>query len=223
MSLGFTYSVYYLVFVLSGAAGLHIHPQGYNARIGRAQAMATIYAYFVGMALPTSAMLFLDHPYATALWNPYPLLVALVRHISLFFDSPANSSSTGYLTTQAMYIIGFISSAIGHFTFVLPRLGDLSMLKRSFIPSGIILDPATTPLEQSVIDIFQWDGGLCIIASMLATFWCAGNIKQFVGILAWHLCSTIAFGPGAAVAGVFIWREKLLDMRENGNKQKKEC
>jgi hypothetical protein len=215
MTVAYTLSAYFLVFVLSGAARLHIRVRGNEGSITRAHAKATLYGYIIGMAVPTAVMLYMDHAYITAIWQPYPIFFTLVQTIGLLFSSPSEMSSSGYAITQSTYLFGFLSSAIAHFTIILPRLGDLPALSRLLLPSIALLDPMTTTLEQGIIDFLKWDGILCLIPCVLATFWFARDVKDFFGILAWHVVATLAFGPGAAIAGVFMWREFLLNEQDD--------
>lgn len=211
MTVAYTLSAYFLIFVLSDAARLHSRPRGRDGSISRAHAKATLFGHLVGMAVPTGVMLYMDHAYITAIWQPYPFFFTLVQSTGLLFSSPSERSSSGYAITQATYLFGFITSAIAQFTIVLPRFWDLPALKSILLPSISSLDPTTTTLEQGVIDFLKWDGILCIIPCMLATFWFARDVKELFGIFAWHVVATLAFGPGAAIAGAFMWRESLLN------------
>jgi hypothetical protein len=221
MTVAYTLSAYFLIFVLSDAARVHIRVRGNDGRITRTHAKATLYGHIIGLALPTVVMLYMDNAYITAIWQPYPIFVTLIQDTILLFSSPSELSSSGYAITQATYFFGFLSSATTHFTIVLRRLGDLPTLRGVLLPSIALLDPKTTTLEQGVIDFLKWDGILCVIACVLATFWFARDVKDFFGILAWHVIATLAFGPGATIAGVFMWRESLLNAQEVKNAEEK--
>jgi hypothetical protein len=124
---------------------------------------------------------------------------------------------SGYNTTQGVLTFGFVASALVHMAIILPRLGDLPTLKDSFVPSIAALDPVTTTLERGVQDLIQWDGVICTMSTAVATLWFARNVKELFGILAWYIVATLGFGPGAAIYGVFMWREMLLNgLRSRG-------
>jgi hypothetical protein len=41
--------------------------------------------------------------------------------------------------------------------------------------------------------------------------WTAKSIKQFFGMIVWYVVASVAFGPGAAIARAFAWREGMLN------------
>jgi len=79
-----------------------------------------------------------------------------------------------------------------------------------FVPINIanVINPATVSLSDGAHEFIKWDIIFAMSSMMLATRWVADGVLSFVGILVWHGLATIAFGPAAAIAGVFMWQER---------------
>jgi hypothetical protein len=206
-----TLPIYWLLFVLTGAAGLHLRPDNGRTKITHAHAEALLFSAFTGVAIPSLGMLYLNDPIVTAIWQPYPVWVSISQSAHLLFRPASKYPMSGYKTTQGVFAFGFVVSALAHVSIVLPRLGDVAALKNMFIPSMTALNPFTTTLERGVQDFLQWDGLICMMSSIVATLFFGRNVKEFFGLLAWYLVATCLVGPAAAVSAVFMWREMLLN------------
>ena len=90
-----------------------------------------------------------------------------------------------------------------------------------FVPVVDGFDPAATTLVGGVLQFIKWDLILGLGSVILATFWMADSVLSLVGILAWHGVANIAFGPAAAIAGVFLWRERRLNGQSQVDKTPK--
>jgi len=200
---------YWLIFILTGAAGL---PRGADAKIDQAHAEAVLFGIVVGYIVPSVGMLVMDNPYVTALWQPFPLWMFAAQYVHLAFRPSSRYPESGYRTIQATYIFLFLFSAIPHIYFVgtIIIAGDYARLGALFVPSLAAPDTSST-IQAAVLDFIQWDIIFALVSMILASLWTAKTITQFLWMSVWFGVAGVVFGPGAAVAGVFSWREGVLN------------
>jgi hypothetical protein len=213
MTLGATLPLYWLIFILSGAHSRKGDARS-GARVLKTHAEAINLSMLIGVFIPTALLFLLDNPYVTALWQPFPLYMYIVQLVYLRLRP--FSPGSGYRIIQGIHISNFVISAVAHHLFIVSPVmnGDESVfaeLKRLFVPSIDVLDPATVTLEQGVMDVFKWDFVLSVVSGILATLWFARNWTELLGILGWYVMISMSLGPGAAAAGVIAWRESQLN------------
>lgn len=162
-------------------------------------------------------MLVMNNPYVTAIWQPFPLWMFAAQYLHLAFRPSSRYPQSGYRTVQATYIILFLFSAIPHIYFVGPIImaGDFSKLGALFVPSLAVPDTSST-VQAGVLDMIQWDLIFTLAPTILASLWTAKSMTQFLWIIVWFGVASLAFGPGAAVVGVFAWREGVLNAGVGG-------
>lgn len=99
-------------------------------------------------------------------------------------------------------------------------LTDTAALRSMFLPVTAMdtFDPVTTSLTEGALQFIKWDIIIGVGSVMLATFWMADSVLSLVGILAWYAIASVAFGPAAAIAGVFLWRENRLNGQSRADK-----
>lgn len=157
-------------------------------------------------------MLVMDNPYYTAFWPPFPLWMSIAQLSHLFFRPSSRYPESGYRTIQATYNLLFLFSAIPHIYFVgiVIIAGDYSRFKRLYLPSLAVPD-VSSAVQAVVLDVIQWDLIFVFGSTILASLWTTKSFKQFFGMIVWYVVAGVAFGPGAAIAGAFVWREKMLN------------
>lgn len=167
-------------------------------------------------------MLVLDNPYATAIWQPFPLWMFIAQHVYSTIRRPSQNAQSGYLTVQATHLILFLLSAIPHIIYVGPIVaaGDSARLKALFVPS-LAVPHENLSLQIGVLDFIQWDIIFVSVSTLLACLWTARSVTQFIVMIGWFAVAGVLFGPGAGLIGVFAWREAALNASlEDRNKLK---
>jgi len=215
---GLVMPLYWLVFVWTGASSLHKRPVDAYARIGHGHAEGTLFALVIAYFIPTAAMISLDDAYVTAIWHSFPILMSAADFGHRLFRP---SSESGYNTVRATYIILFIITSSYHISIVWPKFGDYATFKFLFIPSLHPLDPSATPLGLGILNFLKWDAAGAYVSSILVTFWFSRNLRELLVIVLWCAIAVPAFGPGATIAGAFLWRETVLQaQRQSVDKNK---
>jgi hypothetical protein len=214
--------VYWLLFIVTGAATLHHTPQASKStKIDQKHAESIVFALVVGYVAPTISMLVFTNQYVTAFWQAFPLWM-YIAHVLYLFVRPASRTS-GATTVALTYVALFLLSAIPHLYFVMPLFFSPETFKSLFAPSLTSLDPINSTLEQGVLDFIQWDGAMIVLGAFVTTLWVAErSVKGIVGLLAWWVVSVALFGPGASIVGVFWWREGLFNKAGKGSGPKKD-
>jgi hypothetical protein len=220
LTVGVTLPLYWLIFILTGAAKPKQNTKDAKGPIiSQAHAEATIFGVIIGAIIPTVAMLILEDPYVTAIWQPYPIYVTIAQYIHLAIRPPSTHPESGYLTIRALYMGAFIICSSVHFSTLWPMIDDLSMLKTIFLPSLTAPDPSTS-MGFRVHNVLKWDITFGFVSSVLATLWFAESGAQFFALAAWAVIGTPLVGPGAVVMGAALWRESHLQARATDKTKK---
>jgi hypothetical protein len=214
LTAGVMLPMYWTLFIVTGAATLHHTPQaGSNSKIDQKRAEAIIFALAVGYVVPSLGMVVSSKPYATALWQPFPLWMYISQ--LLYLSIRPASRTSGASTVNITYIALFVLSALPHLYFVVPIFfspNGSSTFKSLFIPSISLLNPDSTTIQQGVMDFIKWDYAMIVLGGIVVTVWVTGrSMKGIVALTVWWPVSVLLFGAGASIVGVFWWREGLLN------------
>jgi len=209
---GVIFPLFWLALILSG----HDRLDRVTARIDQANAEAALFAVLAGFALPSAFMYFSQDIVVTVLWQFFPLWMRLAQAAHLSIRPSSRYHTSGYWTVQSTYIFTFITSAIFHIVALWGAWGDLALLRHLYVPRILPPDPATTNLQMATHVFFQWDAVFSMGSCLLGTLWFAGNAKQVPLIALWNVIASIVVGPGAAVSGVLLWRERSLNGAPEG-------
>jgi hypothetical protein len=207
VSLGVTSTVYCFVFLLLG--GVERGRKSSLRLITQADAEAIVFGIIAGAVIPTAAMLVLQDPYVTAIWQIYPVHVYIAHFLHLQIRPASKYYQSGHRTIQALFIGCFIISSSIHISIVWPMMNDYDTLREFFIPSVSMLDPSTD-LTLQAFDLLKWDFAFSFVSVAITSLWFASNLKQFMAIIAWYIVAVPTIGFGAAVIGVAIWRDNVL-------------
>lgn len=205
LSFGATFSVYWLVFVVSGAA--QSPSLGRQTMVTKAHAQSTLFGIFIGMIILTGCMMVLQDPYITAIWQAFPVAVSVASFFHLLVRPASQHPDSGFEIIRGFYLASFIIISSLHLSFITSKSVD--ELKALLLPSIQVL-PSSTSIELQALNLLQWDAVFGLLASLLGTVWFGRNLKQILGLLAWNLLATPLVGPGAAFAGAVLWRESRL-------------
>jgi len=63
------------------------------------------------------------------------------------------------------------------------------------------------------LEFLKWDTAITIGSMMLGTLWFARSATEFVLLVLWNAVVSVALGPSAAIAGVFLWREEAMEVQ----------
>ena len=153
-------------------------------------------------------MFLLDDPHVTAIWQVFPIAMTLSQWAHRFFRPSSRYSYSGYPTIRATYILLFIVTSTYHVSIVWPKFRDIAWLKLVF---GLDLHPTPMSLELAAMGFLKWDAVFGTAAIVLASLWFARSVKELLILVVWYAVVTVFLGPGAALAGVFLWRESILN------------
>ncbi|GLB36999.1 hypothetical protein LshimejAT787_0400500 [Lyophyllum shimeji] len=200
ISIGITFPIYWLVFILSGGANMT------RGKISQAHAEAIMFGAIAGATIPSVGLLALRDPVVTAIWQPYPAYVSLAQSAHLAFRSASKRSESGYKTTQFMYIGMLILCSSTHIATIWPLFTDFDTIRRVYIPSVVAPAPSVSAGVR-VLHFLKWDMGFGLASSIIATLWFARNLKEVIALAAWNVIAIPVIGPGAALIGAALWRE----------------
>lgn len=203
--------IYYIALILSGAA-IGDPVKGRATKITQGSAEALLFALIASYIIPTVCMVVFQDLTSTALWQGYPIIMALAQFVYLIIRPSSRHVESGYAITQAMYGFIFVTSAVFHIYYTWPLFIDLQKFQKVLVPQ-LALSKRPLSLPEGVAAVIQWDIVFGIGSTFLVTFWFTRSVKEMVLLFFWHVLSSVAFGPGAAIAGVLLFREARLNSR----------
>ncbi|KAJ3778581.1 hypothetical protein FB446DRAFT_440594 [Lentinula raphanica] len=205
ISFGVTFSIYWALFILSGASRLS---PSWNTRVTQAHAQAALFGIFIGLVVLTGCMMTLQDPYITAIWQVFPIVasVATLAHL-LVRPSSGYRDGSGFGIIRGFYIAAFILTSSMHISFIASK--DTQELKAFMLPSLHVLPPSTS-LELQSLNLLQWDAVFGLLSALVGTLWFGKNAKEVFALIAWNLFASPLVGPGAAFAASALWRESWL-------------
>jgi len=202
------FPIYWLVFILAEGSQ---KDRNFSIRsFTQAEAEAMVFGVIIGAVIPSVAMLTMTDPYLTAIWQIYPAIVSIAQLAHLQFRPVSRHPQSGYRTMQVLYIASFIVSSSVHISTVWPIFNDFAAIKTLLLPSLSPLHPSEE-LNLHLLNFLKWDVIIAYSATALAMLWFTKNIKQVLTVLLWYSTAIPVLGFGAAVMGVAIWRDGVLD------------
>ncbi|KAH7102322.1 hypothetical protein BKA62DRAFT_700043 [Auriculariales sp. MPI-PUGE-AT-0066] len=207
--------------------GAHHRMTGSDAFISRARAEAIVFAFIVGIIVPTAAMLAYDNPLTIVLWQPCPLYFYIVQQFYGSFRRQASPSShvqSGFRIMQAFYIFLFIAAAVPHVQLLRRLYPDEGAIVSFFLAPSVPNPDAS--MATQALNVLQWDVlGFCV-SCLLAAFWFADSLDEMQALSGYYMIALPLLGPFASFIGTLLWREWKLNGKPNGfgvlpEKQKK--
>ncbi|KAF9456121.1 hypothetical protein BDZ94DRAFT_1230104 [Collybia nuda] len=213
LTVGVTMPIYWMLFIITGgASSTRATEATKNPVVSQGHAEAIIFGVVVGAVIPSVAMLVLEDPHVTAIWQPYPVYVTIAQYAHLAIRPASKHSKSGYPTIRALYIGAFIICSSVHFSSIWPIVGDRNKLMTVFLPSLTSPDPSTD-VGHKVLHFLKWDMFFGFASFTLATLWFAGGAAHLLLLSIWIMFGTPLIGPGAVVMGAFLWRESCLQIQ----------
>jgi hypothetical protein len=204
LTIGATTPLYYLVFFLSGGRARFDEATS----LPKAHIEAIAFGSFIGACIPSLCMLMMQDPIVTAIWQLYPVYVAVATCLHLSIRRP-NQASSGFTVLQRLYLALFLVASSLHFAVLWPRISDLEDVKALLIPSLTPLTNVSAPLQ--VHDFLKWDYTFGMVSIGIAQLWFVSDLIEIPFILLWYAVAIPFFGLGAAVIAVNLWREGQID------------
>ncbi|KAG8985266.1 hypothetical protein FRB94_005229 [Tulasnella sp. JGI-2019a] len=205
-------------------------PSSRGSIITGTAANGVLFALAFGYAPSVIAMYTLRRPRELALFQFMPVFVAALRfvYIGVAGRSTNRLAPTkarviaGYSTTLRIFAILALITSYFHIQYVLlPVLSHpqpLAYLQELYIPSVSIPSPALTTARTAAHHFLQWDQILILGPTILAGLWDFSLMKKvYLVLLAVPAC--VVLGPGAALAGVWAYREKVMNVMRAKSKE----
>ncbi|KAJ6620264.1 hypothetical protein B0H10DRAFT_1792052 [Mycena sp. CBHHK59/15] len=205
MTVGVVLPIYWLIFILTGAARRRVG--GDRTRVPKARAEAAVVGLIVGAAIPSVWLVVAKDPYVTAIWQFFPLWQFLSQSANQLVRGRTTHSASGYSWIRALYAGAFLAAAGIHISSAW-NTPDLASAKALFLPSLTPLTSAAPNLQ--VRNFLQWDAVFGFGSTLVASLWFARNSRQLAYIVLWNVLGSVVVGPGAAIAAVALWRESCL-------------
>lgn len=206
ISMGPTMSLYWMLFIQS------TRTQERPLYVSRAEAEGIITAIVAGIFLPTFAMIVSAQPVFTWLWQIFPLLVCAIHRSYVRIPlrpCSAKNQQMGNTLIHDFFVFVFLMCWVLHAVVVYPIIMDVDALEAIVIPSIVNLPP-TASMGRKIADFLKWDGAIGMLSTIMGSLWFTTTRRETLGMLAWYIVAVPLVGPGSAVAGVLIWREKWL-------------
>jgi hypothetical protein len=204
VTVAITVPIYFTMNILFGSA------RGRKDMLTKQHVEAIMFGILIGYIIPSIGMLVLNDPHVTAIWQFFPIIVSMFKHVHLAVKRPREEGvGKAHSAVRMLYLItGIVASSI-NVALVWPKLAslDLDSLKLLLVPAGLYGYTWAT-MAGETMELLQWDLMFASIATIFWTFWLvAGGWRRGAWVAAWYAVAVPLVGPGAAVAGVAMWRE----------------
>ncbi|KAI0318840.1 hypothetical protein OF83DRAFT_1082641 [Amylostereum chailletii] len=204
---GVALPLFWAAMIYSGHARMRPGP---SAAIDRAAAEAALGALLVAYVAPSVLMLVRVEPRTTALWQAFPAGLALYLRVR----PRAHAAESGHACGRATYGVAFVFSAVVHAAHAAPllRAGGVSALAAQFVPPVAVGARGTATVAEATVEFLQWDMAFTFGSGFVGALWFAESAREGVGmVMMWSVGAACVLGPGAAMAGLLMWREERLN------------
>ncbi|KAF8599619.1 hypothetical protein BDV93DRAFT_526001 [Ceratobasidium sp. AG-I] len=185
-----------------------------NTTIPSHYAESAFAGYLLGYVALSIAMVTYQTVAITALWQTFPVCVVLVQMLYLGFHRSVSevAPDSPYEVLQLIHVTSFCWSAVTHASTLFQALtspAPLDALKYAFHPtySPAFLGPVTALAQE----FLKWDAIFIVGSTLFAGLWLLRGVRPKLLATAWFLVGSLCFGTGAGLAGVWMWREKVLE------------
>ncbi|ELU40419.1 exonuclease [Rhizoctonia solani AG-1 IA] len=199
----------------SGQRAISLHPHYIEG---------TFIGYLLGYLLVSTVLVISQTITVNVVWQIFPVSIVAIQSLYLTYQHYAQGDAPecSYEVLQLVHITNFCWSTITH-AYVLFRAlvsnAPLASLKHAYHPtfSPSSLSPATS-VAQSFL---KWDIIFITGTTLFAGIWLLRGVQSRLLAIGWFIIGSIFFGSGAALSGIWIWREKVLEEDRRMAKQAK--
>ncbi|CAE6424904.1 unnamed protein product [Rhizoctonia solani] len=184
----------------------------------------TFIGYLLGYLLVSIILVTSPTIAANVLWQIFPASIIVIQSIYLVYQRyiHGDAPECSYEVLQLIHITNFCWSAITHVYTAFQVLGSdapLTSLKHAYHPtfSPSSLSPPTSTAQR----FLKWDIIFITGTTLFAGLWLIRGIRSRLLAIGWFVVGTMLFGGGAALSGIWVWREKVLEEDRRVAKQSK--
>ncbi|KDQ13144.1 hypothetical protein BOTBODRAFT_33755 [Botryobasidium botryosum FD-172 SS1] len=183
-----------------------------------------LFGFIAGYVFPTVELFRRPgSPRVIAAWQFFPVYVSLAQFAyssvrARWGNARLDQERSGYTLAQTMLFMGFILSAASHVSTLAsalysPRDSIASTLAYLYVPQLQPTLPPNVTITMGSLHLLRWDGVFVWLPTMMAGVLSLEDTQSFWISVLLLPYATLLFGPGAAVAGLWMWREKVLEDR----------
>lgn len=223
--LGAVYQIFSGAVILPLWWTVHLLSSGRNAvSLHPHYVEGTFIGYLLGYLLVSIALVTSQTIAANVVWQIFPASIVLIQSLYLVYQRYAHGDAPecSYEVLQLIHITNFCWSTITHAYTVFQILrsnAPLSSLKHAYHPT---FSPSSLSPPTSVAQRFlKWDMIFITGTTLFAGLWLLRGTRSRFLATGWFIVGTVFFGGGAALSGVWMWREKVLEEDRRVAKQLK--
>ncbi|CUA76050.1 hypothetical protein RSOLAG22IIIB_02057 [Rhizoctonia solani] len=184
----------------------------------------TFIGYICGYLLVSIVLVASQTIAANVVWQAFPVSIVTIQTLYLMYQRYAHGDAPecSYEVLQLIHITNFCWSTITHAYIVFQAMGSdtpLDALKHAYYPtfSPNSLSPSSSVAQQ----FLKWDIIFITGTTLFAGLWLLRGARPRLLSIGWFIIATLFFGGGAALSGIWIWREKVLEENWRVAKQSK--
>ncbi|KAG8733504.1 hypothetical protein FRC11_005675 [Ceratobasidium sp. 423] len=223
--LGVLYQIFSGAVILPLWWTIHLLSSGRNAvSLHPHYVEGTFIGYLLGYLLVSVVLVASQTIAANVVWQIFPVSIVIIQSFYLVYQRYAHGDAPecSYEVLQLIHITNFCWSTITHAYTVFQILGSnapLVSLKHAYYPT---FSPSSLSSSTSVAQRFlKWDMIFITGATLFAGLWLLRGARPRLLAIGWFVVGTLFFGGGAALSGIWIWREKVLEEDRRAAKQAK--
>lgn len=184
-------------------------------------------AYLLGYLLVSVALVVYRSVAIGVAWQVFPASIVLIQILYLGYQHYANGDvpDCSHDLLQLVHITNFCWSAITH-AFTLFRVfrspAPFESLGHAYYPT---FSPSSLgPMSSLAQSFLKWDILFISSTTLFAGLWLLRGTRPRILAIGWFVLGSLCFGMGAALSGIWMWREKVLeeDRRVRVQKPKEE-
>lgn len=194
---------------------LHLLSSGRNAvSLHPHYVEGTFIGYLLGYLVVSIVLVASQTIAANVVWQIFPVSIVAIQSLYLAYQRYAHGDAPecSYEVLQLIHITNFCWSTITHaytLLLVLRSNAPLVSLKHAYYPT---YSPSTLSQSTSAAQRFlKWDIIFITGTTLFAGLWLLRGVRPRLLATGWFLIGTLFFGGGAALSGIWIWREKVLE------------
>ncbi|KDN50534.1 hypothetical protein RSAG8_01032, partial [Rhizoctonia solani AG-8 WAC10335] len=225
LALGILYQIFSGAVILPLWWTIHLLSSGRNTvSLHPHYVEGTFIGYLFGYLLVSIVLVTSQTIAANVVWQIFPASIVTIQSLYLAYQRYAHGDAPecSYEVMQLIHITNFCWSTITHAYTVFQLLGSkrpLVSLKHAYYPtfSPSSLSPSTSVAQR----FLKWDIIFITGTTLFVGLWLLRCVRSRLLAIGWFIIGTLFFGGGAALSGIWMWREKVLEEERRVAKQSK--